>query len=93
MVSPLWIAVCTSLVAATIAKNEKLKEVFSWKQIDFAFPNEAERNKSINSGEFVQKNNLPLGVEVWNEKLFITVPRWMSGIPATLTYVNKNGKM
>lgn len=75
------------------AKNEKLKEVFSWKQVDFAFPNETARKAAIDSGEFIKEHNLPLGLEVYNDKLFITLPRWKGGILATLTYVSLNGML
>lgn len=81
----------TLLAASSYAKNTKMEEVFHWKQIDYAFPDENTRKAAIEAGEFVQENNLPLGLEVWNDKLFITVPRWKSGIPSSLNYV-KLGK-
>ncbi|KAG8267511.1 hypothetical protein J6590_050076 [Homalodisca vitripennis] len=65
-----------------------LKQVFHWRKLDFQYPDEASRNAAISSGEFVPENNLPLGLEVWKEKLFITIPRWKSGIPASLTYLD-----
>lgn len=74
--------------AAVNASNEKLKEIFSWKQVDYAFPNETVKKSAIESGEFKKENNLPLGLEVYKDKLFITLPRWKSGIPATLNYIS-----
>lgn len=59
--------------------------------MDFDFPDYASRRKSINSKEFIPENNLPLGLDVWNDKLFITVPRWKSGVVSTLNYVSLNG--
>uniref|UniRef100_A0A146LMT8 Protein yellow n=1 Tax=Lygus hesperus TaxID=30085 RepID=A0A146LMT8_LYGHE len=79
-------------VASTVfGANEKLKEVFRWKQMDFQFADEAARNASIASGEFKHSNNLPLGIEVWEDKVFLTVPRWKSGVVSTLNYVKKDG--
>lgn len=75
------------LAASSNAKNDKMEEVFHWKQIDYAFPDEEARKSSIEAGEYNQGNNLPLGLEVWNDKLFITVPRWKSGIPSSLNYI------
>ncbi|XP_075218689.1 L-dopachrome tautomerase yellow-c isoform X2 [Lycorma delicatula] len=75
-------------LALVQAKNGKLKEVFSWKQVDFAFPSEAARKAAIDSGAFIKEHNLPLGLEVYKDKLFITLPRWKAGILATLTYVS-----
>lgn len=75
------------------ATNTKLKEVFSWKQLDYKFEDESARNLSLETGELIKEHNLPLGLEVWKDKVFITVPRWKSGVPSTLNYVPKNGKI
>lgn len=33
---------------------------------------------------FIPQNNLPLGIEVWRDRLFVSMPRWKQGVPATL---------
>ncbi|XP_050424662.1 uncharacterized protein LOC126835860 [Adelges cooleyi] len=76
---------CSFSVRST---NDRLREVFSWKQVDFVFPDQQTRQAAINSREYVQANNMPLGLEVWRDKLFITVPRWKSGVASTLNYVS-----
>jgi len=88
----LWL--CLPLLAYVIlpssfteAKNTKLEEVFHWKLVDFDYPDDISRSKSIESKKFIPENNLPLGLDVWKDKLFVTVPRWKSGIPSTLNYV------
>ncbi|KAI5749184.1 hypothetical protein M8J76_005306 [Diaphorina citri] len=70
------------------AANERLKELFAWKTVDFDFPDEATRAKAIENKEYIQENNLPLGLERWHDKLFVTIPRWKSGIVSTLNYIN-----
>lgn len=77
--------------AQEVIANAKLKEVFKWKQVTFEYPDEAARRTSVESGEFKQSNNIPLGIEVWEDKVFLTVPRWKSGVVSTLNYVKKNG--
>lgn len=72
---------------------DNLKVAFQWKQVDFEFPSEDARNASIEKGEFVQQNNLPLGLEVHGDRLFITVPRWKSGVAASLTYIKLSDSM
>lgn len=74
------------------AANERLKELFAWKTVDFDFPDEATRAKAIENKEYIQENNLPLGLERWHDKLFVTIPRWKSGIVSTLNYINLTGK-
>ncbi|XP_023719985.1 protein yellow isoform X2 [Cryptotermes secundus] len=73
------------------AKNTKLEEVFHWNLLDFDYPDDTSRSNSIESKQFIPENNLPLGLEVWNDKLFVTVPRWKSGVPSTLNYVSLSG--
>ncbi|EDW06433.1 protein yellow [Drosophila mojavensis] len=66
----------------------KLQERYSWNQLDFAFPSERLKDQAIASGDYIPQNALPVGVEHFGNRLFVTVPRWRDGIPATLTYIN-----
>ncbi|KAL1138491.1 hypothetical protein AAG570_008554 [Ranatra chinensis] len=77
---------------SALGLNTKLREVFRWKQLDYEFPTEEARQAAIQSGNFIQEHNLPLGIEVWNDKVFITVPRWRPGVPSSLNWVPINGE-
>ncbi|XP_055371453.1 protein yellow [Condylostylus longicornis] len=66
----------------------KLQERYSWNQLDFAFPNPQLKQQAIQNKDYIPQNALPVGVEHYQNKLFVTVPRWRDGIPATLTYIN-----
>ncbi|PSN56703.1 Protein yellow [Blattella germanica] len=83
---PLVLCVASCLTDKT--PNANIEDVFHWKFVDFHFPDEDSRNKSIESKAFIQANNLPLGVERWHDKLFVTVPRWKAGVPSTLNYIS-----
>lgn len=63
------------LAVVVVAVQAKLEEKFHWKQLMFDWPSEKAEKDAIASGDYVVENNLPLGVEKWNNKLFITVPR------------------
>lgn len=56
-----------------------LLEKFSWKKMDFAYPDERSRQLAIASGEYVPENSLPVGIEIWRNRLFVTIPRWRDG--------------
>uniref|UniRef100_A0A182VSS2 Protein yellow n=1 Tax=Anopheles minimus TaxID=112268 RepID=A0A182VSS2_9DIPT len=71
----------------------KLREKFKWREVSFAWPSEDVKQEALASGKYVVPNNLPLGLERWRDKLFITVPRWKSGVAASLTYVNVSDGM
>jgi hypothetical protein len=66
----------------------KLEERFSWNELDWVFPSPAARSRAIASGDYIPRNGLPVGIERWGNKLFVTVPRWRDGIPATLNYID-----
>ncbi|KFB45517.1 AGAP010280-PA-like protein [Anopheles sinensis] len=72
----------------TVVEGVKLKEKFKWREVSYAWPSEETKQEALRSGNYIVHNNLPLGLERWRDKLFITVPRWKSGVAASLTYVN-----
>ncbi|XP_022814209.1 L-dopachrome tautomerase yellow-f2-like isoform X2 [Spodoptera litura] len=63
---------------------------FQWKTMDFAWKG-SERESAITNGSYVPVHNMPTGLARWKDKLFITIPRWKTGIPASLNYVYLNG--
>lgn len=72
-------------------RNENgFEDHFTWNQIDLEYPNQESKRSAIKSGEFIPLNNLPLGLEVWKDKMFLSLPQWRPGIPVTLTYVDLN---
>ncbi|XP_076653516.1 uncharacterized protein LOC143359463 [Halictus rubicundus] len=95
-----WRLLCVSLLCLGAGRVEGLQrwgsqfgkapllERFFWKTLDFAYPDEASRQMAMMRGDFVPENALPVGIEIWRNKLFVTVPRWRNGIPATLNYIS-----
>lgn len=57
-----------------------MEEYFRWNILDFEYPNEYLRNQALLSGRFRPQNSLPVGIEIWNDKVFVTVPRWKEGM-------------
>lgn len=57
----------------------KLQERYNWKQLDFVFPNQRLKQQALASGDYVPTNGLPVGIERWENKLFVSVPRWKDG--------------
>nr|CAD7457428.1 unnamed protein product [Timema tahoe] len=74
----------TSMVSCT----SKLVERFSWRYMDYAYPDDISRQESFRLGDYRPENNIPVGIEVWRDKLFVTVPRWREGVPSTLNYIS-----
>ncbi|XP_012523970.1 protein yellow [Monomorium pharaonis] len=80
----LFLKGCTSI--------EKLKGIYSWKALDFAFPNNYARQQAILEGRFIPGAPLPIDVDFYHRAkqgsvVFITMPRIQNGVPVTLGYV------
>lgn len=57
----------------------RLQERYSWNALDWNYPDQFSRQQAIQAGALVPENALPVGVERWRNKLFVTVPRWRPG--------------
>ncbi|KAJ6649551.1 Protein yellow [Pseudolycoriella hygida] len=79
----LLVLLCTVIAIECI----KLEEKYCWQQLEYAWPSESVKEQAIQSGKYKVEDNLPLGLDVWKDKLFITVPRWKSGVASSLNYV------
>lgn len=71
---------------------DQLSITYQWSQLDYQFPSEEARQQAIDSKTFIPENNIPMGLEVYGDRLFITVPRWRSGVPSSLNYVDMTVK-
>lgn len=63
------------VLLVTVGQCAKLEQKYQWKQLEFDWPSEEEKLDAIRTGRYKPENNLPLGLDVWRDKLFITVPR------------------
>lgn len=84
--------VSAAMMASLVAANDNLSIAYEWKEIDFAYRTQQDRADAIASGEFVAANVIPVGLEVYQHRLFLTLPRLKTGVPASLAYINLNGK-
>ncbi|CAH1100623.1 unnamed protein product [Psylliodes chrysocephalus] len=83
-----------SLLSAqsALAAIDSPNVAFKWKQVDFDYPTTQDRWDATNSKQFIPENNIPLGLEVYGDRIFITVPRWKEGVAASLVYINKTDR-
>lgn len=58
--------------------------IYEWRQLDYDYASFLDRQRAILNGDFVPINNVPLGVDRWRNRLFVTIPRWKNGVPASL---------
>lgn len=75
-----------------LERTGPFKTHYYWKQLDYAFATKYDRRRAIDLKEFIPENNLPLGLEPYEDRLFVTMPKWKAGIPATLAVLPKIAK-
>lgn len=77
----------------SISCMDQLHILYEWKQLDYQFPTEEARRQALETKEFIPENNIPMGLEIYGDRLFITVPRWRFGVPSSLNYINLKGDL
>ncbi|KAH8283038.1 hypothetical protein KR054_011679 [Drosophila jambulina] len=70
--------------------NDNLRVAYEWREMDFKYASPDQRWSAIERGEFKPANVIPFGLEVAGHRLFVTLPRWRAGVPASLGYLDLN---
>lgn len=70
-----WATICVTVCILNGSNAAKLEEIFNWKYIDYNWPTEYSKEQAIFNEQYIPENSLPIGLEVWKDKLFITVNR------------------
>lgn len=92
MANKMLLKIFTLLAVVTISRcNDNLRVAYQWKEIDFEYQSSADRQKALETKAFIPENVMPVGLEVYQNRLFITLPRWKTGVPASLAYIDING--
>ncbi|CAO1395766.1 unnamed protein product [Diamesa tonsa] len=81
----MWNLICV-LSIALFVQCSKLEVKYSWQELDFAWSSADQKQEALANGKYIPKNNMPLCFDIWNNKIFVTLPRWRNGIPSTLNY-------
>lgn len=93
------------MVAIQSGYFKGLKEEFTWSRIRFASsPSGFHQNNAFGGNRgvsfqppssdprqsYIFENNIPMGANRWENKLFITIPRRRLGVPSTLNFIWTN---
>ncbi|XP_008543960.1 protein yellow [Microplitis demolitor] len=72
---------------------KNLRLIYSWKTLDFLFPNDFTREQAILNGNYIPGAPFPIDVDAsdvgpMGPRVFVTIPRFQEGVPITLGYVS-----
>lgn len=76
-------------------EERQFRVVYEWTTISFAYPTDNERAKAAYTNSYIPRNNLISDVKAFANRLYLTIPRMLPGVPATLGWVvspNNNGR-
>jgi sugar lactone lactonase YvrE len=66
--------------------------VASWVTIDYDWASDAERLAALANGTYIPSQNAITGIKVYGDRIFVTVPRWRKGVPATMNELSHDKK-
>lgn len=81
-----WLLVLAMTVV--VGAHEPFRLAFQWDSVEPIWPNEEVREEALLRKEYVPENNVMTGIKVWKGKIYVTLPRWKSGVPVTLGYIS-----
>uniref|UniRef100_T1E2M1 Putative yellow salivary protein n=1 Tax=Psorophora albipes TaxID=869069 RepID=T1E2M1_9DIPT len=88
------VSIAVHEVTAQQTFGKQMKWVTQWNSLDYVFPTPQDREQAITSRRFIPDNCIPIDMDVdynsnnLRSRVFITVPRFVEGIPATLGVVS-----
>jgi hypothetical protein len=87
----LWVQLLVISSAVLAVKARDVSEVFGviyeWNKLDFMWPDDSYKARYLDSSQFIPENTTISGVKVWGDTLYVTLPRWRRGVPATLASI------
>lgn len=64
--------------------ESQFRVVYEWRTIDFAFRTDELRVNALNTQDYIPKNNIISDIKSFANRLYVTLPRMLPGVPATL---------
>ncbi|GBP62853.1 Protein yellow [Eumeta japonica] len=90
---------CLACCWPGLGARNNLRIIRQWAEPEFAFPDEATKERALQQGDYVPGNSVFLDVDVHHRqgaqqsRIFITNPRFANGRPITLGTVDEMGKI
>lgn len=67
--------------------REQFRVIYEWRTIDFEWETPTQREAHLNTSRYIPQNVLISGINFYEDKIFLTLPRMLDGVPATLAYI------
>ncbi|KAF4521191.1 hypothetical protein B566_EDAN010653 [Ephemera danica] len=71
--------------------NENFTVVYEWFKLDYAWQDDSSKAAALSAGRYIPEHNAPAGLSVFGSRVFVSVPRWLPGVPVTLAWLPSAG--
>lgn len=72
------------MAASGVSKSINATLVYRLPFVDYEWASDAEKTRAAASGDYIVENNLIAGLKVFEDTVYVTVPRWKDGVPSSL---------
>ncbi|XP_065339304.1 protein yellow-like isoform X2 [Cloeon dipterum] len=86
-----WLATALLALTAASANTLNFSVVYQWNKIDYAWPTDSSKAQALSLGRYQPEHNAPAGLAVLGQRVFVSVPRYLQGVPSTLNWLPSNG--
>ena len=60
---------------------------YEWTYVDYDWASDADREEAISNRDYIIENNFIAGIKIFKDDVFVTIPRWLPGVPSTMNKV------
>ncbi|XP_043482840.1 major royal jelly protein 1-like [Leptopilina heterotoma] len=73
-----------AVIFTVVQCHDSFRVTFQWKYINYTWPSTEVKERAITRFQYVPWNNAISGIKIWKEKIYLSIPRFKSGVPVTL---------
>ncbi|XP_018577863.1 protein yellow-like [Anoplophora glabripennis] len=71
----------------TLSPNYRFDTEYEWSHLNYTWPSVERYTEALKSGDYIPEHNAPTGMKIYNENLYLSMPKFRKGVPVTLAYI------
>lgn len=85
----LKLTVLACLLVTVLAGNHlPFEKVFEWNILQYEWPSTNYKELADKAKEYLPANNSIAAIKFWKDVMYLSIPRWRSGVPVTLAWTS-----
>lgn len=71
-----------------ISPEYRFETEYQWSYLNFTWPSTERLTEAVKSGDYIPEHNAPTGMKIYNDNLYLSMPKFRNGIPVTLAFIS-----